>query len=89
MCIAQHTGRSHLSQEDRAVIEVLRTQGVTLRAIAEIIQRHYSTVSRELVRNRDAHGAYTARYAQKKYLARRLAAKEGSRKIENEPELER
>lgn len=87
MCITQHTGRTHLSQDDRAVIEALRKQGETLRHIAEVIQHHYSTVCRELARNRDGGGAYSARHAEKKYIARRQGAKYGSRKIENDPAL--
>lgn len=89
MCTRQHTERSHLSQEDRAVIEALCAQGATLRTIAECIHAHYSTVSRELARNSDAAGLYTARHAHKKCTKRRLAGRYGTRKIENTPELER
>jgi IS30 family transposase len=88
MCITQHTVRSHLSQDDRAVIEALRAQGATFRTIAECIHKHYSTISRELTRNCDAQGVYTARYAQKKSAARRLESRYGTRKIENDSELE-
>lgn len=88
MCTSQHTDRPHLSQEDRAVIEALHKQGATFRYIAEIIQHHYSTVCRELQRNRDGSGTYVARYAQKKSLARRRSAKIGSRMIESDPHLE-
>jgi len=89
MCTTQHTERSHLSQDDRAVIETLRREGATLRDIAEYIHKHYSTVSRELTRNSDALGIYTARHAQKKSVTRRLVGKHGTRKIECDPELER
>lgn len=89
MYTTQHTDRSHLSQEDRAVIEALHKQGATLRDIAEVIQRHYSTVCRELTRNRDGSGTYHARYAQKKSTLRRYAAKDSSRKIEHDTYLER
>lgn len=84
----QHTDCSHLSQEDRAVIEALHTQGATLRAIAGAIHRHYSTISRELLRNSDANGIYRSRHAQKKCVLRRIHAKQGSRKIENDKEFE-
>jgi IS30 family transposase len=87
MCTTQHTTRSHLSQDDRAVIEALRVQGATLRTIAECIHKHYSTVSRELARNRDSAGSYTAHYAHKKSTARRLAGRRGTRKIENNSTL--
>lgn len=87
MCTKQYTVRTHLSQEDRAVIEVMRREGATLRAIAAIVHRHYSTMSRELSRNSDSSGIYMARYAQRKCALRRVSAKEHSRKIENDPTL--
>ena len=87
MYTRQHTDRSHLSQENRAVIEALHTQGVPLRTIAEAIQKHYSTISRELLRNSDTNGIYASRHAQKKCMLRRGAAKHRARKIENDPQL--
>lgn len=87
MCTTQHTHRTHLSQEDRAVIEALHANGETLRAIAAVIHKHYSTVCRELERNRNTSGLYTARHAHKACARRRLAAKYGARKIENDPAL--
>gem|GEM_PF-6668355 len=45
MYTSRHTDRTHLSQEDRAVIEVLRNSGATFRAIAHVIHKHYSTKS--------------------------------------------
>lgn len=89
MYTTQHTDHTHLSQEHRAVIEALHVQGATLRSIAESIQKHYSTVCRELVRNCDPDGIYVARHAQKKHQARRLGAKRTKRKIENDPVLEK
>lgn len=59
MCHIQHTKRIHLTQEKRVVIEALVGQGSTIRAIANIIEVHYSTVSRELSRNRESNGLNT------------------------------
>ncbi len=89
MCITQRTRSSHLSQEDRAVIQALHVRGESLRTIAQSIAKHHSTVSRELRRNKGSSGAYTAHLAHQKYLHRRTTAKEGMRKIENDPLLER
>ena len=86
MCTLQHTDPRHLSQEERAVIETLDCNGETSRAIATVIHRHYSTVSREIQRNRGVIG-YSARVAERKYRQRRLASKYASRKIENDPNL--
>lgn len=88
MCTTQHTAHSHLSQEDRVVIEALRAQGATLRTIATCIYKHYSTVSREVMRNSDSAGVYTSQRAQKMCAKRRLFSRQKTRKIENTPELE-
>ncbi len=87
MCHIQHTKRIHLTQEKRVVTEALVGQGSTIRAIANIIEVHYSTVSRELSRNRGSNGLYTAKVAQKACCLRRLKARYCKRKIENDPVL--
>jgi len=51
MCPTQHTKHSHLTQKKRVVIEALMSQGNSIRAVAMVINVHYSTVSRELARN--------------------------------------
>lgn len=89
MCITQHTDRAHLSQDDRVVIEALHVQGATLRAIAGAIHKHYSSVCREIARNSDGSGIYTAHHAEKKSRTRRCGSKYHSRKIENDLALER
>ncbi len=86
MCNTQHTVRSHLSQEDRVVLEALHGEHATLRAIARVIHKHYSTVSRELSRNTSGT-PYTAKHAQKKCISRRFDAKRAARKIENDVTL--
>lgn len=46
----------HLSVEDRAVIMIERSKGASLRAIARVLQRDVSTVSREVKRGMPGHG---------------------------------
>lgn len=89
MYTTQHTDHTHLSQEDRAVIEALRNGGATLRAIAQVIHKHYSTVCRELLRNTERDGVYDTTRAHKRCGVRRLNSKYGERKIENDPTLAR
>ena len=62
---------SELSVEERATIQIGHSQGLSLRRIASLIDRSPSTISRELRRNRDASGQYTARVAQQRMQARR------------------
>lgn len=87
MCNTQHTARPHLSQDDRAVIEALHREGASSRAIAKVINRHHTTIGRELRRNQNINSAYTASSAQKRYAIRRQHAKYGARKIENNATL--
>jgi IS30 family transposase len=42
---------THLTQKERYVISHLRCAGFSLREIARRINRHYTTISRELNRN--------------------------------------
>jgi IS30 family transposase len=42
----------HLSAEERAVIQIARSNGSTLRSIARLLGRNVSTVSRELACNK-------------------------------------
>jgi IS30 family transposase len=62
---------TELSVEERATIQIGRTQGFSLRRIACLINRSPSTISRELRRNRGACGGYSARLAQQQMQARR------------------
>ncbi|MEW2895625.1 helix-turn-helix domain-containing protein, partial [Stenotrophomonas maltophilia] len=62
---------TELSVEERATIQIGRTQGFGLRRIACLINRSPSTISRELRRNRGACGGYSARLAQQQMQARR------------------
>ena len=63
---------SHLSAEERAVIMIEHGKGSSMRAIARLLGRSASTVSRELARNRDAVSpGYHARQAAASYRIRR------------------
>mgnify|MGYP002652021903 FL=1 len=62
---------TELSVEERATIQIGRTQGFSQRRIACLINRSPSTISRELRRNRGACGGYSARLAQQQMQVRR------------------
>lgn len=64
----------HLTTKERESILVLLTQGVTIRKIAEMLNRSPSTVSRELKRNTDKEG-YSPSQAAARYNIRRLASR--------------
>lgn len=59
-----------LSVEERVTIQLGQAQDLSLRGIARLINRSPSTVSRELRRNREASGAYSASTAQQKMQVR-------------------
>jgi len=62
---------THLSIEEREKSRVMLEQGMSIRAIARILGRSPSTISREFKRNSYANGSYTAHHAQKKYMKRK------------------
>jgi len=62
---------THLSIEEREKSRVMLEQGISIRAIARILSRSPSTISREFNRNSYANGSYAAHHAQKKYLKRK------------------
>ena len=63
---------SHLSAEERAVIMIERGKGSSIRAIARVLGRSGSTVSRELARNLEGRSTrYNATQAALTYQARR------------------
>ncbi len=86
MC-TQHRENTHLTQEDRFRIETLFSEHRVLRIVARESGIHVSVISRELARNKEPDGQYCATKAQKKTDERRLASKEGSRKIEHNSAL--
>ena len=59
---------THLSIEEREKSRVMFKQGISIRAIARILGRSPSTISREFNRNCYANGSYAAHHAQKKSI---------------------
>ena len=66
------TGYTQLTQVERYQIHALRRTGLTLGCIAGELERHISTISRELQRNSEASG-YCPDRAQGLALQRRRA----------------
>ena len=64
-------GYSHLSDEEREEIGLLKVVGCSIGAIARAIRRPKSTISRELSRNRLPSGRYSALHAAGAYQLRR------------------
>jgi IS30 family transposase len=83
----QTTKFSHLTRAEREIIR--RMRGSTpLSAIARLLGKHRSTVSRELRRNANAGGICFELHADAATRKRRLRAKEDARIIENNPDRE-
>ncbi|WP_369524996.1 helix-turn-helix domain-containing protein [Bacteroides acidifaciens] len=62
---------NHLSEKERALIEFMFYQEKrSLNSIAKELNRHRSTISRELKRN-ESCGIYNSNNAHKKYLNRK------------------
>ncbi|EHL19633.1 hypothetical protein HMPREF9628_01445 [Peptoanaerobacter stomatis] len=55
---------THLSIEEREKSRVMLEQGISIRAIARILGRSPSTISREFNRNSYANGSYVAKNIQ-------------------------
>ena len=68
------TAYTHLQPEDRLTLASLRQQGQSMRAIARVLGRSPSTISREIRRNADGHG-YASAKAQARCRQRRLNAR--------------
>ena len=64
-------GYSHLSDDEREQIGLLKVLGHSIRAIARAIRRPKSTISRELSRNRLPSGRYSPLHAAGAYQLRR------------------
>ena len=58
---------THFSTEERELSRVLKAQGLSIRAIARILNRAPSSVSREFRRNSYSNGTYAAHHADKLY----------------------
>ncbi|MGH8115997.1 MAG: IS30 family transposase [Rhodanobacteraceae bacterium] len=65
---------AHLSQGERYQIQCLKGGGFSLREIAVELNRHPSTISRELRRNATGAGGYQRKHAQRQSVLRRHAA---------------
>lgn len=65
------SGYSHLSVDERDRIAGLKAEGLSLRAIARVLGRAASTISRELGRNALDSGAYRPHMADGAYMLRR------------------
>lgn len=59
-----------LGIEDRRTIVIGREQGLGIRAIARILNRSASTISREIARNAPS-GPYSCSFAQQRFVRRR------------------
>jgi IS30 family transposase len=66
---------SHLSTFERGRLDVLHQLGWSCRAIAKVLNRHHSTIARELKRNQTENGSYSPEKAQSAYVKRRLRSK--------------
>ena len=69
---------THLTQDERYLIQQYKIDGLSRRAIARQLGRSASTISRELERNRGVHG-WRPILAQKKALARQQSSRNARR----------
>jgi IS30 family transposase len=69
---------THLTQDERYQISVLHRAGHKQDAIAKLIGRNKSSISREMHRNRGQRG-YRPKQAQELYKARKRACENGPR----------
>ena len=65
------TSYSHFTPSEREKILVSYDRGVSIRAMARMLGRAGSSVSRELKRNLGKDGSYSAHEAESKYQKRR------------------
>ena len=63
------SGYNHLTAEERDRLAALMAEGRSLRAIARVLGRAASTISREIVRNALDRGAYRPHVADGAYMA--------------------
>ncbi len=62
---------THFTTEERELSRVWKTRGLSIRAIARMLNRSPSSVSREFEINSREDGTYPANYADKQYAERR------------------
>lgn len=73
--------RTQLKTKDQIVIEKLFASHLRQKEIARILKRSPSTISRELSRNKDKNGKYSAKIARKKLKKRRTKANQKFKKL--------
>ena len=80
----------HLSRDDRVRLAALLYAGLDPKAIAKQLNRHPSTISRELSRGAVLNiSGYDVRVAQKSKVLKRIKANQRFRKLENNEQLSR
>src|SRR3989338_2169053 len=77
----------YFTKDTRIELAVLRRAKHTPKECANQLGMVKSSVTRELARNSDEGGTYSGATAHKRYLTRRTAAKQKSRKLENDQVL--
>jgi IS30 family transposase len=78
----------HFSRDERLELAALKRAGLSQKDIARQLNRHPSTISRELSRGAVKNiSGYDLRVSQKKKVAKRLLANQHFRKIENNEQL--
>lgn len=80
---------TQFTKESRIELGALLRAGHSRKECACQLGMDKSAVTREINRNKDADGNYRGASAHKKHIARRVQAKQGSRRIENNPALQR
>lgn len=77
----------HINKQDRACIAALLRKHYSHSEIANVLELHRTTISREVNRNSDPNGRYDARRAHKRAMERRQEAKVSYRLIDTDPVL--
>jgi len=78
---------SHLTTENRVVIETLIREGLSHRRIARRLGCSHSTISAEVRRNSNSHGNYRWYYASKETASRRRIANQRFRVLSTNKDM--
>lgn len=76
-----------LNSKERIVLEKLICSNIRQKEIAQILNRHKSTISKELTRNKDKNGNYSVKTAKKKLKKRRTKANQKFKKMTSKSSL--
>ncbi len=79
----------HITLIQRNELSVLIQAQVKQKEIAELLNKHRSTIYRERIRNSSSNGKYNARTAKRLTKERRINANSRFRKIDNNPNLQK